>query len=201
MKNPGRPKFTVLELTKAAMFIALMGIGANLTAFITVGAVPLTFQTVVAILAGVLLGKKAGAFSMIGYTFIGLLGVPVFAGFQGGLHVITSPTFGFIISFTVLAYVSGLIVEKSSKRSLVTYIVACYAGLIMNYLIGVPYLYFYTQFVLEATGVTFLATALGMGPFFIKDAVLAGFAAVICPQIVRAVNPYAAGQSSHTTAS
>ena len=183
-----KSSFKISELTKAAMFIALMAISANLTAFITVGTVPLTFQTVVAILAGILLGKKLGTFSMVGYTVIGLLGVPVFAGLKGGMHVITTSTFGFILSFIVLAFVAGLIVEKAKRPTLLTYFIASFAGLLINYGIGVPYVYFYTHFVLELTEVTFTAISVGMGPFFVKDAILAGFAAVLCPKILKAVN-------------
>lgn len=106
-------KFRINDLTKGAMFIALMAIGANLTAFITIGSVPLTFQSVIAILAGILLGKRLGAFSLIGYIMVGLIGAPVFAGFTGGFQVFASPTFGFLLSFVAIAYVAGSVVEKS----------------------------------------------------------------------------------------
>ncbi|UCZ52525.1 biotin transporter BioY [Bacillus shivajii] len=188
MTNEKNQFFSVVELTKAAMFIALMAIGANLTAFITVGAVPLTFQTIIAILAGVLLGKKVGTFAMIGYAIVGLIGVPVFAGFQGGLHIVGQATFGFILSFIVLAYVVGFIIEKFNKPSLPVYITACFIGLLINYGIGVPYLYLYTVNVLGVNDVTLLATSIGMGPFFIKDAVLTAFAAILSPQLVKAIS-------------
>ncbi|MBU9722109.1 MULTISPECIES: biotin transporter BioY [Bacillaceae] len=179
--------FTVLDLTKAAMFIALMGIGANITAFITVGAVPLTFQTVIAILAGVLLGKKVGAFSMIGYTIIGLIGVPVFAGFQGGMHNFLSPTFGFVLSFIILAFFVGWILEIV-KPSILMYLFACYIGLIINYAIGVPYLYLHQQFILNLDEVTFLSTSVIMAPFFVKDFILTGMIALVLPRMVKAIN-------------
>ncbi|MDQ0257661.1 biotin transport system substrate-specific component [Evansella vedderi] len=182
-----RSKFKVIELTKAAMFIALMAIAANLTAMITIGGVPLTFQTVVAILAGVLLGKKVGTLSMLGYALIGLLGAPVFAQFKGGLQVITSPTFGFILSFIVLAFVVGLIVEKSKKTTLFTYFIACLVGLALNYGIGVPYLYFYTITVTGASDVSFILITLSMTPFFIKDIILVIFTAMICPRVAKAL--------------
>src|SRR5690554_7034323 len=88
MKSKRIRTFTNIKLTKAAMFTALMAIGANLTAFITIGSVPLTFQTAIAILCGIILGKRDGFLSMVGYVFVGLAGIPVFAGFQGGVQMI-----------------------------------------------------------------------------------------------------------------
>ena len=88
-----------LHLIHIAMFSALMAIGANISAFLIIGGVPITLQTFFAILAGILLGSRMGAISMIVYAFIGLAGVPVFAGFSGGMDTLISPTFGFIVSF------------------------------------------------------------------------------------------------------
>ncbi|WP_280769379.1 biotin transporter BioY [Salipaludibacillus daqingensis] len=180
-------QFQIIDLTKGALFIALMAIGANLAAFISIGTVPLTFQTVIAILAGILLGKKLAAFAMLGYLLIGLIGVPVLAGFTGGFHIIASPTLGFLISFIVLAYVVGAIVEKNPHH-LFTIYKACYIGLLINYLIGVPYLYFHSSIILGLDNVSFSAIAIGMTAFFIKDIILATFTAILAPLILRAVN-------------
>jgi len=179
--------FQIIDLTKGAMFIALMAIGANLAAFISIGTIPLTFQTSIAILAGILLGKRLAAFSMIGYLLIGLIGVPVFAGFSGGLHIIASPTLGFLLSFIFLAYYVGLIVEKAKFRNAFTMYKACYAGLFINYFIGVPYIYFHSSYIL-GLDVSFSAIVMGMIAFFIKDFVLASFAAFLAPLILKAVN-------------
>nr|WP_175476200.1 biotin transporter BioY [Evansella caseinilytica] len=188
MRDSKTASFSVIELTKGAMFIALMAIGANLTAFITIGAVPLTFQTVIAILAGVVLGRKTGTFSMIGYAIVGLVGAPVFAGFEGGLHIITRPTFGFILSFIAIAFVVGSIVNRAKAPSFGMFLFASYIGLLINYGIGVPYLYYYSTIVLSSADVSFSAIALSMGPFFIKDAVLTGLIATICPQLIHTLN-------------
>ncbi|ADU31634.1 biotin transporter BioY [Evansella cellulosilytica] len=179
----------VRELTRAAMFIALMAIGANLPSFIAIGTVPLTFQTVVAILAGVLLGKKVGSFAMIGYALIGLIGLPVFAQMQGGLHMLTlSPTFGFVLSFIVLAFSVGYIVEQVKKPTLLTYLIACFVGLFINYGIGIPYLHYHLKLVSGVTDITLIATSISMVPFFLKDIVLTIFTAILCPKIKNALH-------------
>lgn len=108
-----------IDLTMMALFAALMMIGANITSFapfMVINGVPITLQTVFAVLAGAVLGKRLGAISMTVYALIGIIGVPVFAQFKGGSETIFSPTFGFILSFILAAYITGWIIEKRKRR-------------------------------------------------------------------------------------
>jgi biotin transport system substrate-specific component len=63
-----------------AIFTALIAIGAFIR--IPVPVVPFTLQFLFTTLAGVLLGARLGALSVIIYIVLGLMGVPVFA--EGG---------------------------------------------------------------------------------------------------------------------
>lgn len=128
-----------LNLVHIAMFAALMAIGANISSFLVIGGVPITLQTFFAILAGLLLGSRMGAMSMLVYAFIGLAGVPVFAKFSGGMDTLISPTFGFILSFILVAYVVGLIAEKYPTRK--GFVIAALAGFVINYVIGTNWMY------------------------------------------------------------
>jgi biotin transport system substrate-specific component len=137
-----RQKLRTLDLCYAGMFVALMMIGANITSlipFMVVGGVPITLQTFFAILAGALLGSRLGAISMIVYTLVGLVGVPVFAQFSGGFGTILSPSFGFVISFILTAFAVGFIIEK--KQSLTSYFIAAIIGLIINYGFGTNWMF------------------------------------------------------------
>lgn len=137
-----RSSMSALSLVYCGMFAALMMIGANITAFVpflVVGGVPITLQTFFALLAGLLLGSRLGATAMTVYMVIGLVGAPVFAKFGGGFGSIINPTFGFVISFIIMAYVVGKIVEKNS--SLPSYIIAALVGLVINYVFGTNWMY------------------------------------------------------------
>ncbi|MCM3611921.1 biotin transporter BioY [Planococcus sp. MERTA32b] len=161
-----------LKLVHVAMFSALMAIGANLTSFLIIGGVPITLQTFFAILAGILLGSKLGAASMAVYAFIGLAGVPVFAKFSGGMDTIISPTFGFILSFVLLAYIVGLIAEKFPART--GFVVAALAGLAINYLFGTNWMYAaYKLWFAAPEGFTYLMAWAWMVPPLPKDLILA----------------------------
>ncbi|OAK67660.1 biotin transporter BioY [Lederbergia galactosidilytica] len=124
------------------MFAALMMVGANITSFVpflVIGGVPITLQAFFAVLAGAFLGSRLGAISMAVYAFIGLVGAPVFAKFQGGFAQILNPTFGFILAFILTAYFTGKIIEK--KNSPFNYIFAALIGTLISYIIGPNWMY------------------------------------------------------------
>ncbi|MDN4606564.1 biotin transporter BioY [Sporosarcina highlanderae] len=138
---------SALSLVYCGMFSALMMIGANITwfvPFLVVGGVPITLQTFFAVMAGLLLGSRLGATAMTVYMITGLAGAPIFAKFQGGFGAILLPTFGFIVSFILVAYIAGKIVEKYG--SLRSYVVAGLVALVVNYVIGTNWMYFAYKF-------------------------------------------------------
>src|SRR5699024_5731292 len=117
--------FTPRNMFLGGLFVALTAIGANITSilpFMVIGGVPITLQTFFAILSGLILCSRLGVFTMFVYMMLVLAGVPVFAQFKGGISMLLSPTFGFIVSFILIAYVAGKLVER--KQSFSMYIVA-----------------------------------------------------------------------------
>jgi biotin transport system substrate-specific component len=137
-----KQKLTPLHLALAGMFTALMAVGANITSFVPfmmIGGVPITLQTFIAILSGAILGSRLSAVAMTVYALTGLAGVPVFAKFGSGFSTVISPTFGFILTYILAAYVTGKIIEKNSSKA--SYIAAALAGLAINYILGTNYMY------------------------------------------------------------
>ena len=92
-----------VRLAECAVFVVLMVIGAFL--HIPFFPVPLTFQTVISVLAGLLLGPWYGAGAVLVYIFMGLCGLPVFAS-GGGFSYVVNPTFGYLLGFAAAAFVT-----------------------------------------------------------------------------------------------
>ncbi|KGP71773.1 biotin transporter BioY [Pontibacillus yanchengensis] len=137
-----KSKWSVLDLTMGSLFVAMMAVGANITSiapFMVIGGVPITLQTFFAILAGLLLGSRLGAFSMLTYMLLGLAGAPIFAQFKGGAAALLTPTFGFIVSFILIAYIAGKLVEM--KRTFPMYITAALVAMVINYVFGTNWMY------------------------------------------------------------
>ncbi|RXJ01850.1 biotin transporter BioY [Anaerobacillus alkaliphilus] len=182
-----KQRFRAIDITYVAMFAALMAIGANATSFITIGPVPLTLQTFFAILAGALLGSRLGSMSMIVYTLVGLVGAPVFAQMTG-TAIITKSTFGFVLSFIIVAYVTGKIVEAKGKPTLPTFFIACFVGLVLNYVIGTTYMFFALKYFLGMGELTYVEAWSWMVLFLYKDLAVTVLAAILCPKVYKAVN-------------
>ncbi|MBB5173567.1 biotin transporter BioY [Texcoconibacillus texcoconensis] len=176
-----------IDITLVALFAAMMAIGANVTSMITIGTVPLTLQTLIATLAGILLGSRLGALSMIVYTALGLMGPPIFAQMSGGLQTLASPTFGFILSFIIMAFVAGKITEKSDNPSYRTFALAGTVALLINYLLGVHYFHYFQVFVLGLEDMRLAVSWSVMLPLLIKDAILTATSVSVLPRIYYAV--------------
>lgn len=182
----------VFNLTIVSMFAALMAIGANITAwlpFLQIGGIPITLQTFFCLLAGCVLGRRLGALSMIVYACIGLVGVPVFAGFKGGIGVIFSSTFGFVLSFIVCAYLAGVIVEKATQPTWFTFLIACMVGVVMNYVIGTNYMYVALKYFYEASDAISYATAWKiMLVYFPVDFLTSVLVVLFAPKLYKALS-------------
>lgn len=186
-------KIKPIDLTFGAVFVCLMAIGANITVWfpmlaVPIGgtSVPLSLQTFFAILAGFMLGKRLGPFAILTYIFIGSSGIPIFAGLQGGPFALISPTGGFIISFVFVAFITGWISEYNKKNSLLGYSLAAFIGLIVNYSIGVSFMYLSMNTWLGLE-IPYLIAWTGMVPFIIKDGILSIVAAFFIVALTKRV--------------
>lgn len=130
-------KLAAVDIAECAIFVALMVAGTYIS--IPFYPVPLTFQTVICVLSGLMLGWKKGGIAMAVYCIMGLIGIPVFSGGGGGVYYVVKPTFGYIIGFIVAAVAAGLIRGNNVKAPLRRYLTAAVAAFLVNYAIGIPY--------------------------------------------------------------
>lgn len=125
----------VKNLVLAAVFAALTAVGGFLK--IPFGPMSITLQTMLAALAGIVLGPKWGAASQAVYVALGLLGLPIFT-MGGGLGYVLQPSFGFLLGFPLTAAVSGVLV--GDRPTVLRCAVAAAVGILAGYVIGVPYM-------------------------------------------------------------
>ena len=64
---------------------------------------PFILQSLALFTAAAVLGIIPGTMVAIAYLLLGLLGVPVFAGYESGLDKLVGPTAGFLLSFPLIA--------------------------------------------------------------------------------------------------
>lgn len=171
------------ELTLVALFVALAVICAFLTRFMSYMLVPFSFLPFIAVLAGAILGKHLGALAMAVYVIMGLIGIPVFAGDPpfGGFVYLVKPTFGFILGFVAAAYVTGWVLEKGN--SFAKYIQATLTGIIVTYVIGLPYLWAIINLYIGNSMDVLGVLKVGFFPFILLDILKAIVASIIAHRI------------------
>ena len=150
--------------------------------------VPITGQTFSVLLAGAALGMRAGAASQALYWALGAVGLPFYAGAgsenvltcgcwpgDGGWHIVTGATGGYLIGFIAAAALIGFLAERRQDRNVVSAISAFLAGSAVIYLFGVTWL-------ANNLGIGAIrAMELGMVPFVIGDLVKVTLAGVALP--------------------
>src|SRR4030042_1881558 len=129
-----------------SLFTALTAVGACIK--IPIPYVPLTLQTLMVMVAGLVLGSRRGALSQLLYLVIGLLGLPIFAQ-GGGPGYVLQPSFGFLVGFIPGAFVIGKIVEKEGSLRFSRILAALLMGQGAIYFLGISYLYFNLNFIVH----------------------------------------------------
>ncbi len=139
----------------------LIGVSAQFSINLPFSPVPITGQTLVILLAGVLLGKNRGAAAVGLYLAEGAVGFPVFAGGKSGFVTLLGPTGGYLFGFLAAAYVVGILCELRYDRSLIYTGTSLIVGNLIIYIFG---LFWLVRFVGE-----FQALQLGLFPFLVGD--------------------------------
>lgn len=156
------PKITTQEMTLCALFTVLTAAGAFIK--IPVPVVPFTLQFLFTMLAGLLLGSRLGALSVLVYALLGLAGLPIFAE-GGGIWYLLKPSFGYIIGFIAGTWVTGRMTEQCTRLTFGRILTANFAGLAIVYGMGMVYYYIICNFVIH--------TPIGLWPLFLYCFLLA----------------------------
>lgn len=169
-----KSSFRTKDLVYIGLFATLIAVCSWISIPTTV---PFTMQTFAIFAAVGLLGGKRGTFSVLVYILLGALGLPVFAGFSGGIGVLFGPTGGYIVGFLFTALFMWA-TEKAFAKMRFGYVVQMLIGLVICYLFGTLWFMFvYTQ----TTGAIGFTAVLGMCviPFIIPDCIKIFLASVL----------------------
>ena len=120
-------------LTVCAMFVALLVIFSQIAIPLPMG-VPINLALLAVYLCALLLPLPYALMTIGVYLLLGLLGVPVFAGFRGGPAALFGKTGGYLLGYLLCALIVGLLNLKTKgfwQKSL-----ALLAGLFVCYVFG-----------------------------------------------------------------
>ena len=125
-------KWRTVDLAYTALFTVLLMVCAWITVPMTV---PFTLQTFGVFAALGTLGGRRGTHAVAAYLLLGLAGVPVFSGFQGGPGVLLGATGGYILGFLASALLYWAVTARLGTKPAVM-AAAMVLGLIVCYAFG-----------------------------------------------------------------
>lgn len=102
--------FSVKSMVLMAIMAAVMCVLAQVS--VPIGVVPITLATFAIYLCLFVLDMKRSTIAVVVYILLGVVGLPVYAGFSGGIGKVMGPTGGYIIGYIFLALIGGLFVDK-----------------------------------------------------------------------------------------
>ena len=115
----------IKNLVYCALGACFISISAQLTFMVPISVVPITLQTLAVYIIGSVYDSKKAVNSCLVYLLLGAIGLPVFAGFSGGLATLFSPTGGYLISLPIMAFnISKL--SNYKITGLIVGTIACY---------------------------------------------------------------------------
>ena len=133
MSEASKRSVRTQDIAACALMAALLAVCSQIQ--IPLPAVPINLALFAVHLTGALLGMKRGGLSVLAYVLLGIVGIPVFAGFKAGPAVLFGKTGGYILGYILCALIVGFL----SRRWGVSFAKLCAAmaiGVVVCYAFG-----------------------------------------------------------------
>ena len=177
------PKSTLLTNSALALGgVAFLSLMAQVALPIPGSPVPVTGQTLGALLIGASYGRALGATTFALYLGIGIAGAPVFSQQGHGLAKFIGPTGGYLVGMFLATVVLSFLASKKWDKKLPTALLAMLVGQIIIFTFGLLWLQ-------QATGKDWAWTInAGLTPFIFGEALKLAIAATALPTLWRVVD-------------
>lgn len=182
METSVSAKMKTVDMAYIALFAVLMAV----CSWISIpSVVPFTMQTFGVFLTVGVLGGKRGTLAVVVYLLLGAVGLPVFAGFAGGLGALLGSTGGYLVGFVFLALVMWAMERIPGKKTWVLAL-SMVLGLAVCYAFGTAW---FMVVYARTTGPVGLWTALGwcVFPYILPDLVKMALALLIRKRLAAAI--------------
>lgn len=182
MENNKKKNLNTKQITKVALCIALICVSSYISVPFPFSPVPITAQTLVINIAAIILLPKECFFALSAYILLGICGLPVFSGGQGGIGKILGPTGGYLIGYLVAAVIMSYILRNKDNKIITYIIVTICVGIPLIYIFGIAVMKFYI-----VKGIKELIIA-SVVPFLPGDFIKALFGSYIGYELIKRSN-------------
>ena len=159
-------------------FLALM---AQIAAPVPGSPVPVTGQTLGALLLGSAYGASLGFTTFATYLLVGFIGAPVFASGAHGLSRITGATGGYLVGMLLASLITGYLAGRKWDQKIFTVIPTMLIGDLVIFSAGL----FWLHHSLHATWAT--TFKFGFTPFIVGEVIKIAIASTAMPTLWRFV--------------
>ena len=161
----------VEKIAMAFLMACLTGLLAQIVLPLPWTPVPITGQTMGALISGLFLGKRFGVLSQVFYILGGIAGISWFSGMTSGLDVFLGSNFGYFIGFILAAAFIGHFSEKyvQSRKFKKMYSIMLIANFGCIYIPGLIGLSFWTYLTSGAFPDIITLLIMGLIPFILGD--------------------------------
>lgn len=163
-------------LTQTGLMSALMCIIGPVTIPLPFSMVPLSLMSVVIFLSVYIIGTKQAVISCIIYLIMGMTGIPVFSSFTGGAGKLFGPTGGYLLSYVLMALVSGYFIHKKVTNKIYCFI-GMSLGTLVCYMSGTVWLSYQADLSFEAALIS------GIVPFIAGDILKIIIVMILAPKL------------------
>ena len=163
-----RSSWSSRDVAYVAVFAALFIAMAFVAIPIGVAGVPIVMQNAIAIMAGMILGRRRGTAAIGLVLILGLIGLPVLAGGRSALSAFAGVSGGYVIGYLISAWVCGAIAEITPRRrplQTVLFVIVSVLGIFVQYFFGAIWMVVIKGFSLKAALTSQLAF---IGPDLVK---------------------------------
>jgi len=170
--------------TKVALVIggvAFLALMAQIAVPVPGSPVPVTGQTLGALLLGSAYGASLGFTTFASYLIIGFLGAPVFASGAHGLTRITGATGGYLVGMLLASLITGYLAGRKWDQKVTTVVPTMILGDLVIFSAGL----FWLHHSIHATWAT--TFKLGFTPFILGEVIKIAIASTAMPTLWRFV--------------
>jgi biotin transport system substrate-specific component len=164
------------DLTLIVTGSLLLAISAQIRVQLPWTPVPVTLQTLVVGVLGLLLGARRGALAVLLYLAEGASGLPFFTNGVGGIGALTAVTGGYLLAMPFGAAVVGWLAQRGWDRSVAGTFLAMQAGSLLVMASG-------TLWLAHLLGSWPRAFTAGFAPFIVGDILKAAAVALLLPAL------------------
>jgi biotin transport system substrate-specific component len=188
-RSEDRAEGNAIRVASVLFITVLTAAAAQISFPLPFTQVPFTFQPMIVLVGGLVLGSRLGLASQALYLLAGIAGLPVFAAsvtLPPGAFRLLGPTGGYLMAYPLAAFAVGYLAERGWARRYATSMAAMLVGLAIIYLAGTIWLAYFARLVSGSAAVGLRAAlASGVYPFVPADLVKLAAAAGITPGLWR----------------